>query len=176
MWGIINTMYIKEKKIDKNKYKYAVKSIRLPDGKIAKLEKIYKNQSKNELENFFKEKEKEEYLKYSLKNFKTNNIFTKEEFKKIESIKADYKNIIKRLTKTSLKDLLDRFTANFTYESNALEGNSQTLKDVAMVMFENASIKNKDLREIYETRNSREVVELIIKNICPPCKLVTFFQ
>ena len=164
MWGIINTMYIKEKKIDKNKYKYAVKSIRLPDGKIAKLEKIYKNQSKNELENFFKEKEKEEYLKYSLKNFKTNNIFTKEEFKKIESIKADYKNIIKRLTKTSLKDLLDRFTANFTYESNALEGNSLTLKDVAMIMFENKVVENKDLREIYETRNSRKVVEMIMKN------------
>mgnify|MGYP001605518064 CR=1 FL=1 len=31
-------------------------------------------------------------------------------------------------------------------------------------MFENASIKGKDLREIYGTRNSRSVVGLIIKN------------
>jgi len=56
--------------------------------------------------------------------------------------------VIKKLSKTSLKDLFDRFTANFTYESNALEGNSMTLKDVVIVMFENISIKGKDLREI----------------------------
>jgi Fic family protein len=60
--------------------------------------------------------------------------------------------------------LFDRFTANFTYESNALEGNSLTLKDVAIILFENAILKGKDLREIYDARNSREVVDLIIKN------------
>ena len=74
----------------------------------------------------------------------------------------DYSNIIKKISKKDKKDLFDRFTANFTYESNALEGNSLTLKDVAIVMFENSTIKGKDLREIYETRNSRKVVEGIL--------------
>jgi len=35
-----------------------------------------------------------------------------------------------------LKDILDRFTVNFTYESNAIEGNSLTLKDVTLILEE----------------------------------------
>lgn len=157
-------MYFKNKRIKGKNYKYAVKSIRLPDGEGKSLEIVYKGQSKEELVKVFEEKEKLENLRYALRKFKTNHVFTDEEFKKIEGAKADYRKIIKNLSKTSLKDLFDRFTANFTYESNALEGNSLTLKDVVIVMFENASIKGKDLREIYDARNSRGVVELIIKN------------
>jgi len=157
-------VYFKEKKIKNRRYKYAVKSIRLPNGKIIALEKIFNKESKKELGKIFREKEKKEYIKYMLKNFKTDYIFDEKEFEKIENIRLNYKKILKKLTKVSLRGLLDRFTANFTYESNALEGNSLTLKDVAIVMFENASIKDKDLREIYETRNSRKVVEMINKN------------
>lgn len=157
-------MYFKNKKIKGKRYKYAVKSIRLPDGKVTSLEVIYKNQGNKELKKIFEEKEKNENLKYVLKIFKPDHIFNKKELEKIESIKVDYKRVIKKLSKTSLKDLFDRFTANFTYESNALEGNSMTLKDVVIVMFENISIKGKDLREIYDTKNSRKVVGLIIKN------------
>ncbi len=156
-------MHYKYKIIKGKKYKYIVKSVRLPNKKVIPLEKLYKRNDK-EIEKFFEEKEINENYKYVLKKFKSDYIFTEEEFKKIEKIKYRYKKILKRLTKTSLKDLFDRFTANFTYESNALEGNSLTLKDVAIVMFENIAIKGKDLREIYETRNSRKVVELILKN------------
>ncbi len=157
-------MYFKEKTINRKKYKYIVESIRLPDGKVKTLEKIFKGEGKKELEKIFEEKRKRAFLKYILKRFKTDHIFTKEQFEKIEEIKLQYSKILRKLSKTSFKDLLDRFTANFTYESNAIEGNSLTLKDVAMIMFENVSIKEKDLREIYETKNSRKVVELIFKN------------
>ncbi len=162
--GITYYMYFKDKTIKGRKYRYATRSVRLPNGKIVSLEVIYKNQSKEELEKIFDDKEKNENVKYVLKISKPDYIFSLEEYRKIESIKVDYRKILRRLSKVSLKDLFDRFTANFTYESNALEGNSLTLKDVAIVMFENASIKGKDLREIYETRNSRIVVELIMKN------------
>ena len=157
-------MYFKNKTIKGKKYKYAVRSVRLPDGKIVSLEKIYKGEAKKKIEKELDGKEKEYYMKYMLNNFKTDHILKKEEFRKIEEIRVDYRKILKKISKTSLKDLLDRFTANFTYESNALEGNSLTLKDVAILMFENVSIKGKDLREIYETRNSRKVIEMIIKN------------
>ena len=45
-------MYFKKKKIKGKVYTYAVKSIRLQDGKIVSLEKIYKNESKIELKKF----------------------------------------------------------------------------------------------------------------------------
>jgi len=157
-------MYFKDKKIKGKTYRYAVKSIRLPDGCVKTLEKIYKKESRKELEKIFENKQKKEIMKYVLKKFKPDHIFTSEQIEKIEAMKMNYQKILKKIPEQNFKDLLDRFTANFTYESNAIEGNSLTLKDVSMIIFENVAIKGKDLREIYETRNSRKVVELIMKN------------
>ena len=157
-------MHFKYKTIKGKKYKYVVKSVRFPNGKVISLEKLDKKEKKKDLEKFFNEKEIHENFKYTKRTFKTDHILDEEELRKIEEIKFKYKKLIKTLPKASLKDLLDRFTANFTYESNALEGNSLTLKDVVMIMFENRSIKGKDLREIYETRNSRKVISQLLKN------------
>ncbi|MBI3623049.1 Fic family protein [Candidatus Pacearchaeota archaeon] len=156
-------MYFKDKEINGKKYRYALKSVRLPDGKIKVLEKRFKGETKEELNKIFNKKSEIEHLNYMLFNFRTDHIFTQEQFARIEEIRLGYLKLLRKLPKKNFKDLLDRFTANFTYESNALEGNSLTLKDVAMVMFENVSIKGKDLREIYETRNSRRIIEMIFK-------------
>lgn len=157
-------MHFKKKLINKKGYKYAVESFRLPDGKIKKIEVLINKNNKDKLKSIIDERKKKEFLKYALQAYKADSVFTKEEFEKVEKIKYDYGRILANLSKQSKKDLFDRFTANFTYESNALEGNSLTLKDVAIVMFENSTIKGKDLREIYETRNSRQVVEGIMDN------------
>ena len=157
-------MHIKNKTVGSKEYRYAARSIRMPNGKVASLEKRYTDQTDEEIKNILDEKEREAYHKYALSIFKPDHILNEEEIRKIEDIRLNYQKILSRLSKASLKDLLDRFTANFTYESNALEGNSLTLKDVAIVMFENAAVKGKSLREVYEARNSREVIELVMQN------------
>jgi Fic family protein len=162
-------VYFTEKKIKGKKYLYAVLSIRLSNGKVTKISKLVKSKELTpELKEYFDFREKELLGKEGVETYKMDSIFTEEEIKKIEATRQEYKKILKRLTKNQLKDLFDRFTANFTYESNAIEGNSLTLKDVAMVLFENKIIKGKDLREIYETRNSRAVIELILENKFKP--------
>lgn len=157
-------MYFKDRLIKEKKYRYAAVSIRLPDGKVKVLEKIFKGERGDELARAFDDAKKKAYLRFMLENFRTDHVFTEEEFEKIEEMRMQYSRIFLKLTDASYRDLLDRFTANFTYESNALEGNSLTLKDVVMVMFENVSVGGKGLREVYETRNSREIVELIVAN------------
>lgn len=157
-------MYFKDRLIKEKKYRYAAVSIRLPDGKVKVLEKIFKGERDDELARVFDVAKKKAYLRFMLENFRTDHVFTEEEFEKIEEMRMQYSRILHGLTDVSYRDLLDRFTANFTYESNALEGNSLTLKDVAMVMFEDVSVGGKDLREVYETRNSREIVEMIVAN------------
>jgi len=157
-------MYFKDRLIKEKKYRYAAVSIRLPDGKVKVLEKIFKGERGDELARVFDEAKKKAYLRFMLDNYRIDHVFTEEEFEKIEEMRMQYSRILLKLTGASYRDFLDRFTANFTYESNALEGNSLTLKDVAMVMFENVSVGGKDLREVYETRNSREIVEMIIAN------------
>jgi fido (protein-threonine AMPylation protein) len=159
---------IKNKLIGNNIYSYLSKSVRLPDGKVASIEKIIdKKMSLKKLEKeyagFFEKKEKALFTKFALINYKTSFVYSKDEFKKIEEIKVDYQKTTRNFGKSQWKDVFDRFIANFTYESNAIEGNSLTLKDVAIVMFEKRAIQGKELREIYETRNSRKVMNLLLK-------------
>jgi Fic family protein len=155
------------KTINGKKYLYAEHSFRLPNGKIKKISKsIQKEEDKNkkEIKDYFLKKQIEVYQDYALKTYKTDRILTEEQIKKLESINIEYQKIIKSFTKNQIKDILDRFTVNFTYESNAIEGNSLTLKDVTLILGENVVPKNKDLREVYETRNTREAHELLFKN------------
>jgi len=160
--------YLTEKTINGKKYHYLVKSIRLPDGSQKKIQKIIKKpKNRKALENrykdYFIQKEKQLYTKYAIGKYETDPIFTRNEIEKLESIRVDYRYLIRKLSEKQLKDAFDRFTVNFTYESNAIEGNSLTLKDVAIVIFENATIEGKDLREIYETRNLRDVMGMVRK-------------
>ncbi len=100
-------------------------------------------------------------LKASLKaNFiidrmnKTEYPLNADEITKIETMNLKYREIIKNLHPKDLEDLNKRFIANYVFESNALEGNSLTLKNVAEIVFENRISTGKDLREIYDAQNS----------------------
>lgn len=161
-------VYIARKSVKGRKYAYLVRSIRLPNGKFAKIEKrIASGEEKKKpgvltkkYSEYFDKKEVQIAAKWAIETYKEGDIFSAEEIEKIEAIRVAYNKLIKKLDKAQLKDILNRFTANFAYDSNAIEGNSLTLKDVAIVMFENETVPNKPLREIYETRNSRDVVGL----------------
>jgi Fic family protein len=48
-----------------------------------------------------------------------------------------------------------------TYHSNAIEGNTLTLADTALVIHEKISIPGKQLREIYEARNHEQALSYI---------------
>lgn len=163
--------YISWKTIKGKRYAYLIRSSRLPDGKITKISKhlVHGDEKKNpkilakKYGKHFDKKEAEMAAKWALQQYKTGNILSEEEIRKTETIRVAYNRLIKKLGKEQLKDVFDRFTANFTYDSNAIEGNSLTLKDVAIVMFEKETIPNKSLHEIYETRNSRAVVDMILR-------------
>ncbi|MBI4448358.1 hypothetical protein HY643_05245, partial [Candidatus Woesearchaeota archaeon] len=125
---------IKTKKIKNKSYLYAEYSFRLPDGKIKKISKLIKqkeDKESKEVKGYFFKKEIENYQICALKKYKPDSILTEEKIKKLESIRLEYKSLLKTLTNNQIKNILDRFTINFTYESNAIEGNSLTLKDVA---------------------------------------------
>ncbi|MDD3159957.1 MAG: Fic family protein [Candidatus ainarchaeum sp.] len=155
-------VFSKEKVINGKKYYYASKSIRLSNGKVTSVERIINNKSDKLTDSFLEDKEKILLINYAIGNYTKDNLFNENKIKKIEEMNFNYKKILKKLTPNQKKDLWNRFTANFTFESNAIEGNSLTLKDVTMTLFEKLSVEGKDLREIYETKNTRDVLELVI--------------
>ncbi|MBU2639364.1 MAG: Fic family protein [Nanoarchaeota archaeon] len=160
-------MFISKKTINGKPRHYLEQSIRMLDGNVKKISiyiKDYKNKNIEEYKEKLSRKLEETYIDYSINFYKKNNIFEESLLKKIEENKLGYKKIIKNITKNQLKDIIDRFAVNFTYESNAIEGNSLTLKDVTFVIQENKIPSGKDLREVYETLNTKEALELIFEN------------
>jgi len=164
-------VYIREKVLKGKKRYYLEHSFRLPNGKIKKISKYIQDYKKKDEKSiiekytiFMKNKENTVLAKFASVNYKTDSILTKTEIEKLEYMKQGYKNIIKKLTKNQFKDILDRFTVNFTYESNAIEGNSLTLKDVTIIIREGIISENTELRDVYETVNTRDAVELMFNN------------
>ncbi|MBI5635886.1 Fic family protein, partial [Candidatus Micrarchaeota archaeon] len=155
--------YFSTKNIKGRDYLYAVQSVRMPGGRVAKLSKLVKNKGEARRLNGFFERKKLELFSKNAGRLELSGVHDENAVEKMEAMRLEYQNILRKLSQNQRKDLFDSFTVNFTYESNALEGNSLTLRQVAIVIHENASIKDKDLREIYETRNARRVVDLILK-------------
>jgi len=151
------------KKIKGKEYVYLEKSLRVKESVrniskyIGKAKEVSKNQIKQAKKEFNKELlEKEAELKtnYWYKKNKLTYPLTREEVKKIEIMNTKYKKIIKNLHPKNITDLNRRFIANYVFESNALEGNSLTLKNVAEIIFKKRVSSGKDLREIYDAQNS----------------------
>jgi hypothetical protein len=164
-------MYFKDKVIRGKTYRYLTKSVRLPNGSVKTLQHIVNPTENISLEAATKKyavymmaEEKRVNSSYALSKYASDTIFTKQQITKVEEMKVEYNQMLKGFSKEQYKDVFDRFTANFTYESNAIEGNSLTLKDVAIIIFDGRSPEGKDLREVYETKNSRHVMDLILKN------------
>ena len=163
--------FISRKKINGVWRYYLEKSIRLPGGKVKKFSVYLKDYDpKKKFKDFgncselLNAKISKEISGYAAEYYNKSGIFDAELLKRLEEIKLGYRDITKKITKKQLQDIIDRFTVNFTYESNAIEGSSLTLKDVALIIHEKKAAKGKDLREIYETLNTREAMELVFSN------------
>ncbi len=162
---------VQERKLKGNSYLYLNKSVRIKD-KVIKLSKFLGKKS-----DFSKEQLSIETKQFALdagdlvisslvKEAQNKFIFkyplSLEEVKKIEEMNWKYKAIKRHLPKKDWGDLIKRFVANFVFESNALEGNSLTLKSFSEIVFENRVSKAADLREVYDAQNSYAIFNKIL--------------
>ncbi len=164
-------VFVSSKTIKGKKRYYLEKSIRLLNGKVKKFSiylKEYGPKKRYKVIDNYSEllgaRISKELVESAAAHYKKSNIFDEVLIKKLEEIKLGYKEITRKITEKQWQDIIDRFTVNFTYESNAIEGNSLTLKDVTFILHENKVVKGKELREIYETLNTREAMELVFNN------------
>ena len=162
--------FISGKTIKGKKRYYLEKSVRLLDGNVKKFSVYLKDYKPGKglkgaaYEKVLNEKISKGMLDFASEYYRKINVFDEKVLRRLEEIKLGYKEIKKNLNRKQMQDVIDRFTVNFTYESNAIEGNSLTLKDVTFILHEKKAIKGKDLREIYETLNTREAMELVFGN------------
>ena len=169
--------YKRIKEIKGKKYLYLEQSIRIGNNmdKITKYVGNFSKLNKEDLDKAVKEFTKEldqKELKLRIKNI-TKNIKKIEypldnaEIGKIEDMNLRYRRLIKKIHPKNIEDMNKRFIANFVFESNAIEGSSLTLKNVAEIVFEDRISQGKDLREVYEAKNSYKVFLFIQKTNQP---------
>ena len=70
-------------------------------------------------------------------------------------------NKLRPLPVSAVKKLREQFQIEMTYNSNAIEGNSLTLKETFLVINEGITIKGKPLRDHLEAKNHQEALEYL---------------
>ena len=70
-------------------------------------------------------------------------------------------NRIRPHSKSALQKLKERFALEWTYNSNAIEGNSLTLNETRLILETGLTVKGKPLREHFEAINHKEAIDRI---------------
>ena len=65
--------------------------------------------------------------------------------------------------KTALEKLKEKIVVEWTYNSNAIEGSSLTLKETKLILEDGLTIKGKPLKEHLEAINHRDAIEFVEK-------------
>ncbi len=84
----------------------------------------------------------------------------KEVLNKLNELKKELNNR-RPLTKGEVERLRDEFLIEFTYNSNAIEGNTLTLQETALIINEGITIAEKPLREHLEVIGHRDAFSYI---------------
>jgi len=91
-------------------------------------------------------------------------IFQKRWESNIEQIKENFRKEFESMPKPiQVKDLRN-FGVSFTHNTNRIEGSSLTLKDVALIVEDNITPKNKPANDIIEAKSHMSVYELMINS------------
>ena len=79
-------------------------------------------------------------------------------------------NSFRPFSKAILNRLREQFIIEWTYNSNAIEGNTLTLRETALVLREGITVKGKTLKEHTETTNHKKAIELLGKFVAKKVK------
>ncbi len=80
-------------------------------------------------------------------------------FNKIDKLQKELNNL-RPLPKNTVKSLHEQLVLEWTYNSNAIEGNTLTLKETKVVL-EGITIGGKSMREHFEAINHKEAIDYV---------------
>lgn len=85
----------------------------------------------------------------------------RENLKHILEEKLKKLNKFRPVSKTLLQKLRERFEVEMTYNSNAIEGNSLTLKETYWIIREGITVKGRPLKDVLEAKNHKEALDFL---------------
>lgn len=82
-------------------------------------------------------------------------------FDRLDELAAQLR-VMRPLNETELKRLRDEFVIEHTYDSNAIEGNTLTLRETALILQEGLTIAEKPIKDHLEAIGYRDAFEYIV--------------
>lgn len=134
----------------RKKYYYRVQSIRKGKKVVKKRKYLGVNLKKNEI----KEAEQKADIDLQL----LCSLLTNEELKELDGIKQQFSTE----PQETFDNRYETFVSLFTYDSNAIEGNTLTLQETSQLLFDSI-VPRKSLREINEALNHKKAFDKILE-------------
>lgn len=154
---------IEKIKRNKNVYYYISKNFRVGRNKWKKIRKYVgkKKPTKQKIKEIAEQIEKEAKKLGLIKKIGKFRFLTDSEAEILEDLKESYKKWRNKLPE-EIKEKYDQdFLARFTYNSNAIEGNTLSLRDTNLILQENIIPTDATTYEYSEVINSRECMNFI---------------
>lgn len=158
--------YLEKKILNGKEYYYLAETIRTKKDKWKKIRMYLGSgkKSKKELSLLMKKNIKKinakaiEYIR-SVDSF--SELLSEKEIKELNQVKDSYQESIKKAPKIAVEKYFDWFITEFTYDTNAIEGSTLTLRETGLVLSDKITPGGKTLREIYEAQNHKKAFEFM---------------
>ncbi len=156
--------YIETREINKKKYYYLVKEIRL--GKKKKKFRTYLGKgekTKKELKTLKEKKEKildKKASTFLISKDYFYSLISPDTEEKLKKIKENYQSNLNKLLKKD--DYYEWFITKFTYDTNAIEGSTLSEIETGAILFEGMVPKSRSLREVHEAENHKNSFDYML--------------
>ncbi|MBU1204004.1 MAG: Fic family protein [Nanoarchaeota archaeon] len=155
--------YVEIVKKGKKNYYYLTQTIRM-DKKFKKVRHFLGkgNLSDDKIEKLVKNAK--DNLKEKVKNIKKIRIIEKldaDALKRLNEVKKGRKQIISSLSNIEYGVIEKQQLIRFTFNTNAIEGSTITLKETNHILEDKISPEGKDLREIHEIENTKKAYDFM---------------
>jgi len=143
-------VFVRKRKIGKSAYYYLVKSIRVGRDKWKKIERYIgkKYPTLEQIKGF----------RASLPTTKERLELTGKELEILKEIRERFQTRFKEFSEAQKEKYLKQVSIKYTYNSNAIEGSTLTLRDTALILKDRMTPKGKELKEIKEAENHEKCI------------------
>ena len=130
---------------------------------IEDLEKRHKAEIKKSYKTIKKFLEKNYYYGQT-KKLKKDAFLSSEQLRRVEACKLHFQEKFLQLDEKTQKSFFEQFLIRFANNSTAIEGNTITLAQATKLLREGILPKGKDIREVYDLQNTKQVFEELLFN------------
>ena len=144
-------MYVRSKKIKGRTYYYLVEGVK--EGNTVKQKVI---------QYVGKDKPSEKQVQKIIREYSEMQPLTSEEEDALNRIKKEFQGEWKKKTRTEKEKYLESFMVDYTYNTNAIEGSTLTLRDTALILVDGIVPGDKPTKDVIEAKNMESCFNMIM--------------